>query len=248
MLGFKLTTPTPKIGQLIFSLIHRFSSLLSGFLFFLFFGLWSFLLKAIVSLSLIFSYNPRCSTKKFTLPKLPLTHYYPSFSFSFSFSFFLYHFFKKILSFLPSQNFDIFFFHEKKKFQPLNKSATFFFHIKNLPLSLSSQGKFIIPLFPYQKLCHFSFLHVKKSIIILLYKRNYYFPFLKIFKFLKKNATASSLLKPYVPCKETTFQCGQTFHPWATRVFPLKSNFLGKLRFPPCKISCKIKSKEQNRN
>ena len=132
----------------------------------------------------------------------------------------------------------------KKEFQPLNKSAIFIFHIKNLPLSFSSQGKFYHSPFSISKTLPLSISPCKKSIIVLLYKGNCYFPFLKIFKSLKKNATTYSLLKPYVPCKETTFQCGQTFHPWATGVFPLKSNFLGKLRFPPCKI----KSKEQNKN
>ena len=45
-----------------------------------FFGLWwSFLLKAIVSLSLILSYNPQHSTEIFTLPKPHLIHCCPSF-------------------------------------------------------------------------------------------------------------------------------------------------------------------------
>ena len=48
--------------------------------FFFFFGLWwSFLLKVIMPLSLILSYSPWRSTKKFTLPKLPLIHCCPSF-------------------------------------------------------------------------------------------------------------------------------------------------------------------------
>ena len=97
----------------------------------------------------------------------------------------------------------------KKEFQPLNKSAIFIFHIKNLPLSFSSQGKFYHSPFSISKTLPLSISPCKKSIIVLLYKGNCYFPFLKIFNSLKKNATASSLAKRYVPCKESTFQCAK---------------------------------------
>ena len=74
----------------------------------------------------------------------------------------------------------------KKEFQLLNKSATFIFHIKNLSLSFSSQGKFYHSSFSISKTLPLSLSPCKKSITVLLYKGNCFFPFLKIFNSLKK--------------------------------------------------------------